>query len=136
VVSRSYLANREAIKTAMVGTQLLGVRFAMLLRFLPLLLLMYAVGTVDGVTERVIRSSCGGRESASLYHRAKYLQMVVLGLGEAALLVWPRPVAWELRAGVIVVTGGLARQQWPFYKKHLYEDSKVQAIARGPYARL
>jgi len=120
VVRRSYLANREAIETAMVGTQLLGVRFATLVRFLPLLLLLYAVGTADGLTERAIRRSCGGRESASLYHRAKYLQMAVLGLGAAALLVWPGSVPLELFAGVIVVvTGGLARQQWAYYKKHL-----------------
>ena len=120
VVHRSYLANREAIGTAMVGTQLLGVRFATLMRFLPLLLLLYVVGIVDGLTERGIRRSCGGRESASLYHRAKYLQMVVLGLGGAALLIWPARVAWELCVGVIVVVmGGLARQQWAFYKKHL-----------------
>ena len=120
VVRRSYLANREAIETAMVGTQLLGVRSAILTRFLPLLLLLYAVGTVDGLTERAIRRSCGGRESASLYHRAKYLQMAVLGLGGMALLVWPGPVAWGLCVGVIVmVTGGLARQQWAYCKKHL-----------------
>jgi len=120
VVRRSFLANREAIETAMVGTQLLGVRFAILLRFLPLLLLMYAVGTVDGLTERAIRRSCGGRESASLYHRAKYLQMAVLGLAGVALSLWPGPVAWELCAGlIVVVTGGLGRQQWAFYKKHL-----------------
>ena len=104
----------------MVGTQLLGMRFAMLMRFLPLLMLLYAVGTVDGLTERAIRRSCGGRESASLYHRAKYLQLAVLGLSGVALLVWPGSVPWGLCAGVIVVvTGGLARQQWAFYKKHL-----------------
>jgi len=120
VVRRSYLSNREAIETAMVATQLLGVRFAMLLRFLPLLLLLYVVGTVDGMTERAIRRSCGGRESASLYHRAKYLQLTVLGLGGVGSLVWPKPVTWELFAGVIVVgTGCLARQQWAFYKKHM-----------------
>ena len=113
VVRRSYLANREAIETAMVGTQLLGVRFATFMRFLPLLLLLYAVGAADGLTERAIRRSCGGRESASLYHRAKYLQMVALGLGGVALLVWPGPVAWELCAGLIVIlTAWLARQQW------------------------
>lgn len=120
MVRRSYLANREAIETAMVGTQLLGVRFAILLRFLPLLLLLYVVGTADGLTERAIRRSCGGRESASLYHRAKYLQMAALGLGGVALLVWPGSVAWELCTGlIVVVAGGLARQQWAFYKKHL-----------------
>ena len=83
-------------------------------------LLLYAVGAADGLTERAIRRSCGGRESASLYHRAKYLQMVALGLGGVALLVWPGPVAWELCAGLIVIlTAWLARQQWAFYKKHL-----------------
>ena len=120
VVRRSYLANREAIETVMVATQLLGVRFATLMRFLPLLLLLYLVGVVDGLTERGIRRSCGGRESASLYHRAKYLQMVVLGLGGVALLVWPERVTWGLCAGVIVFAmGGQARYQWAFYKKHL-----------------
>jgi len=93
LVFRSYLANREAIKAAMVGTQLLGVCFAMLVRLLPLLLLLYAVGTVDGLAERVIRKFCGGRKSASLYHRAKYPQLAVLGLGlgGVALVVWPWP---------------------------------------------
>jgi hypothetical protein len=120
VVRRSYLAHREAIETAMIGTQLLGVRFATFMRFLPLLLLLYAVCATDGLTERAIRRSCGGRESASLYHHAKYLQLVALGLGGVARLVWPGPVAWELCAGlIVVVTGGLARMQWAFYKKHL-----------------
>ena len=39
-VCRGYLAHREAIETAMVGTQLLGVLFAIFMRFLPLLLLV------------------------------------------------------------------------------------------------
>ena len=62
----------------------------------PLLLLLYAVGAADGFTQRAIRRACGGRESASLYHRAKYLQLAVLGLGAVALLMWPGPVQWEL----------------------------------------
>jgi hypothetical protein len=80
VVRRSYLAHREAIETAMLGTQLLGVRFATFMRFLPLLLLFYAVGAVDGLTERAIRRSCGGRESASLHHRENYLHSKRLGV--------------------------------------------------------
>ncbi len=90
------------------------------MRFLPLLLLLYAVGTVDGLTERAIRRSCGGRESASLYHRAKYLQMVVLGLGGVALLVWPGPVQWKLCAAPLILgAGALTRVQWTYYKKHM-----------------
>jgi hypothetical protein len=120
VVRRTYLANREAIEAAMVGTQLLGIRFAILIKFLPLLLLLSAVGVVDGLAARAIRRSCGGRESASLYHRAKYLQMVLLGLGSVALLVWPGPVAWEECVGIVAAFAGwLARQQWSYYKKHL-----------------
>ena len=120
IVRRTYLEHREAIETAMVGTQLLGVRIATLLRFLPLFLLLYAIGAADGLTQRAIRRSCGGRESASLYHRAKYLQFAVLGLGGVGLLAWPSTVAWGPSGGLIVAaTGALARVQWTFYKKHL-----------------
>ena len=120
IVRRTYLEHREAIETAMVSTQLLGVRIATLLRFAPLLLLLYAVGAADGLTQRAIRRSCGGRESASLYHRAKYLQLAVLGLGGVALLVWPGAVVWAPCAGLMVLaTGALAMVQWTFYKKHL-----------------
>lgn len=120
VVRRGYLANREAIETAMVGTQLLGVRAAILVRFAPLFLLLYSVGASDGLARRAIRRACGGRESASLYHRAKYLQLTVLGLGGVALLIWPGPVLWEVCVPLgVALTGGLASVQWVYYKKHM-----------------
>jgi hypothetical protein len=120
IMRRSYVSRWESIEAAMVSTQLLGVRAAILARFAPLLLLLYVVGAADGVTQRAIRRACGGRESASLYHRAKYLQLAVLGLGGIALLVWPGPVKWEQCVAVAsLATGGLARVQWMFYKKHL-----------------
>ena len=120
VVRRSYLSNREAIEVAMVGTQLLGVRAAILARFAPLLLLVYVVGASDGFTRRAIRWACGGRESASLYHRAKYLQLTVLGLGGVALLIWPGQVLWEVCVPLgVALTGGLASVQWVYYKKHM-----------------
>lgn len=104
----------------MVGTQLLGVRAAILVRFAPPLVLLYTVGAADGLTRRAIRRACGGRESASLYHRAKYLQLAVLGLGGVALLMWPGRVHWELCALLgVMLTGGLASVQWAYYKKHL-----------------
>ena len=73
-----------------------------------------------GLTQRAIRRACGGRESASLYHRAKYLQLAVLGLGGLALLMWPGPVHWQLCVPLgALVTGGLASVQWAYYKKHM-----------------
>lgn len=120
IVRRAYVAHREAIETAMVGTQLLGVRIATLARFTPLLLLLYAIGSVDGLVQRAIRRACGGRESASLYHRAKYLQMAVLGLGGITMLVWPGPVEWRVAGGLLAgAVAVLARGQWAYYKKHL-----------------
>ena len=120
IVRRCYVSHREAIETAMLGTQLLGVRAAILARFAPLLLLLYEVGAADGFTQRAIRRACGGRESASLYHRAKYLQMAALGLGGLALLIWPVPVQWQLCVSLgALLTGGLASVQWAYYKKHL-----------------
>lgn len=119
IVRRGYVSHREEIQTAMLGTQLLGVRVAILARFAPLLLILYAVGAADGLTQRAIRRACSGRESASLYHRAKYLQLAVLGLGGIALLMWPGPVQWELCVPLgALVTGGLASVQWAYYKKH------------------
>ena len=90
IMRRSYVSHREGIEAAMVGTQLLGVRAAILARFAPLFVLLYVVGAADGFTQRAICRACGGRESASLYHRAKYLQLAVLGLGGVALLIWVR----------------------------------------------
>ena len=120
VVRRSYLANREAIETAMVGTQLLGVRAAILARFAPLLLLVYVVGASDGFTRRAIRRAFSGRESASIYHRAKYLQLTILGLGGVTLLIWPGTVFWELWVPLgVALTAGLASVQWTYYKKHM-----------------
>ena len=120
IVRRCYVSHREAIETAMLGTQLLGVRAAILARFAPLLLILYVVGAADGLAQRAIRRACSGRESASLYHRAKYLQLAVLGLGGLALLMWPAAVHWQLCVPLgALVTGGLASVQWAYYKKHM-----------------
>ena len=74
----------------------------------------------DALRQRAIRRACGGRESASLYHRAKYLQLAVLGLGGVAVLIWPGPVQWELCVALgALLTGGLARVQWAYYKQHM-----------------
>jgi hypothetical protein len=105
---------------AMIGTQLLGLRAGILVRFLPLLALLYAVGVAEGLSQRAIRRAQAARESASLYHRAKYVQVVVLALGGSALLVWPAPVAGGLCAGVgAALVGVLAAGQWAYYKKHV-----------------
>ncbi len=120
LVRQFWMAHCEAFETAMVGIQLLGLRLAIVLRFLPLGALLYGVGTVDGLVQRAIRRAGGGRESAHLYHGAKSAQTVILGLVVPVLLGWPAPVRWDLCLGAIALTlGGLARLQWSFYRKHV-----------------
>lgn len=120
VLRRAYFTHRAATEVAMVATQLLGVRAAILVRFLPLLALLYLVGAADGISRRAIRRAGGGRESASLYHRAKYLQSTLLGLGGVALLTWPGTVAWSVGVVLLaILIGCLAGVQWAYYKKHL-----------------
>jgi hypothetical protein len=120
VLRRTWVAGQEEIEVAMVGTQLVGLRAGNLVRFLPLLILLYAVGVADGLSKRAIRQAQAGRESASLYHRAKYAQVVVVATGVGGVLVWPTPVSWGLCSlSVSVFVAVLAAGQWVFYKKHV-----------------
>ena len=120
IVRNSYLANTEAIEVAMIGTQLLGVRLATLGMMVPLVVLVYLVAAADGLTQRAIRRACGGRESASLYHRAKHLQVMLLAMGGVLVLILPVSVDPRLVGmPVALFVGILARLQWACYKKHL-----------------
>lgn len=120
IVRNFYIANRESIEVAMIGTQLLGVRMAMLTTTAPLLLLVYIVGAVDGLTQRAIRRACGGRESGSLYHRAKHMQVALMATSLLVGLLWPAAidVRW-LGLPLAACLAILTRLQWAYYKKHL-----------------
>ena len=73
----------------MIGTQLLGVRLGTLTLMVPLLALIYLVSAADELKRRAIRRACCGRESASLYHRAKHLQIVLVVMAGAMSLIQP-----------------------------------------------
>ena len=120
IVRNFYIANREAIEVAMIGTQLLGVRLATLAMTVPLLLLVYLVGATDGLTQRAIRRACGGRESGSLYHRAKHLQVALIVVAVLTVLLWPlvMDIRW-IGLPLTAALGILSRLQWAYYKKHL-----------------
>ena len=120
IVRNSYLANIDAIEVAMIGTQLLGVRLVPLAMMAPLLMLVYLVAAADGLTQRAIRRACGGRESASLYHRAKHLQVMLMALGGVLVLIQPISIdPRQVGVPVALLVGILARLQWACYKKHL-----------------
>jgi hypothetical protein len=115
-----YIRHAAAIDVAMVGTQLFGVRVVSVVIAIPPLLLMYAVGAIQGVVDRCIRTVGGGRESASLYHRAKHGQVVLLAM--AMLITFVMPWVTDVRIGLVILgatTAVGAWLQWRFYKKAL-----------------
>jgi len=119
-VQRFFVSMLPALQVAMFATKLYGLRLALWLSAILPAVLGYAVGMVDGLVERSIRRYCGGRESATLYHRAKYAIAGVVGLWLFVYVCLPIPL--ELRWGSWVVAGVigvLARLQWKYYKKYV-----------------
>lgn len=109
-----------AFHVVIAATQVFGVRLAILLGMLPLVALIYAVARIDGHAERLIRRACAGRESASLYHRAKYMQYGLLGMLLIALLCLPIALNPSISMLVFVIAlAVLARVQGAYYKKYL-----------------
>jgi hypothetical membrane protein len=119
-VRNTYQANFTEIRVAMVATQLIGVRMATLLAAMPLFALVYVMAFIDGLVRRAARCASGGRESASVYHRAKYLQLVLVVTATALflLLLQPPDIQAVCVAGLAVVAI-LVSLQWTYYKKHL-----------------
>jgi Domain of unknown function (DUF4400) len=119
-VQRFFVSMLPAMQVAMLATKLYGLRLALWLSAVLPMALGYAVGMVDGLVERSIRRYSGGRESATLYHRAKYAIAGAVGLW---LFVYVcMPMTLELRCGSWVtagVIGALSRLQWKYYKKYV-----------------
>lgn len=115
-----YIRHADKIEVAMVGTQFFGVRLVSVVIAIPPLLLMYAVGAIQGVVDRCVRTAGGGRESASLYHRAKHGQVVLLAM--VMLMTFLIPWVVDVRIGLVILgatTAIGAWLQWRFYKKAL-----------------
>ena len=120
IIREAYVANYSAIHAAMIGTQLFGVRLAVLTAFSPLMVLAYAAATADGLVQRAIRRAAGGNESGNIYHRAKYFQLVLMSFTIALCLLVPTSVDFHaIVVPVLVLRSLLARCQWTYYKKHL-----------------
>ena len=108
------------LKVAALGVKMFGARIGTLVAGWPIVLLGYLCGIADGLVDRYIRSACAGRESSSLYHRAKYAQLGLSALGAMVFLCWPyyldvRWLLFPLSFGLAL----LARIQWKYYKKYL-----------------
>ncbi len=122
IIARNHLVYhlQDELYLAMVRAQIFGVRLAILIGALPLFLLVWALGLVDGLTQRSIRRACAGRESSSMYHRAKFFQFAGLATGAMLYLMWPVSIRPEwIVLPLALLIGLLSRVQWTYLKKYL-----------------
>ena len=119
-VQRFFVSLLPALQVAMLATKLYGLRLALWLSAIVPIALGYVLGMIDGLVERLIRRHCGGRESATLYHRAKYAIAGAVGLW---LFVYVcMPITFELQNGSWAAAGAIgamSRLQWKYYKKYV-----------------
>ncbi len=119
-VQRGVRAMDFAIDHALTGSQILAIRAAILMSYLPWVGYLYSLAVIDGLVERALRRYGGGRESSTLYHRAKYLQVTMATLMITAYLWWPSALdAKESLALTSLFCASLARLQAKYYKKYL-----------------
>lgn len=107
-------------QAVMIGTQTLAARAALLPSALPTLALAYGLALLDGWIARSVRRSAGGRESATRYHRAKYLHATLITLVLVAWFWWPEQIDLMHLTLAMAASGAcLLRIQVKFYKKYL-----------------
>lgn len=112
-------AGSEALGMLATGTQIFAVRTALYLTSLPLFALLVGVALADGFVARARRKACAGRESASLYHRAKLGVSFVAILGYVACVGAPSMVEpGRLLLPVVLLVTLAVRLQVAYYKKY------------------
>lgn len=112
---------RPEIIAAIYSTVLFAAKLGVILSLIPLLLLWLAAFAVDGLVQRYIRRVSAGRESATVYHRAKLYGTKMLP-PLAAVLFLCSPVAFH--PGLVflpaaLLSAVLVRVQATYYKKYL-----------------
>ncbi|MBL8470857.1 MAG: DUF4400 domain-containing protein [Rhodocyclaceae bacterium] len=118
-VTREFGRASEIWQLAGLGMYFLGVRCVCVLALTPLVAAAWMLGLVDGLAARSVRRACAGRESAGLYHRAKWWQLVLGAGGVTAYLIVPLPAPLQILAPITgIATLILSRTQWKYYKKY------------------
>ena len=116
-----WVAFQPQIRTAAWATILFGAKLAIIALAIPIFLVLMAVAGVDGLVQRYIRKSCGGHESAALYHRAKLYGMKLLP-PFAAVIFLCVPVSYDpawIFVPTAIISALLLRVQATYYKKYL-----------------
>ena len=99
--------------------KVLAIRIGNLFAFLPLAFLIIAASFSDGLMQRKVRQANADRESAAIYHRAKYWRMGILWLTCLTYLCSPIPLQPILLLLPLSLFGVLIYIQTKYLKKYL-----------------
>lgn len=116
-----WAAFRLEIQVLIYSSILFAAKLGLVATLIPIFVLWMVAFAVDGLVQRSIRRSCGGYESATIYHRAK-LYGFKLVLPFAAVVFLCTPVGFEpayLFIPVALFCAYLIRLQATYYKKYL-----------------
>lgn len=103
-----------------LGTYGFAVRTGMYVAMVPVLVFGCLLGVVDGLVARARRKANAGRESSSIYHRAKLGVTFVLISGYLACITAPDLFQPSYPLLALAVTAALLlRLQASYYKKYL-----------------
>ena len=120
ILSKLAASYGDEIRIAMTGTWLVGFRLASVAGVFWLVALVWLAGFIDGLCERGARREGAGRESANLYHRAKYFHFFGLPVAMAMYCTLPFEVSTALVfTPIVLAIALLSRMQWKYYKKYL-----------------
>ena len=119
-VQRGVRSMDFAIARTLTGSQVIAIRAAITVSYLPWIGFMYLLAFVDGAIERIRRKFGAGRESSTVYHRAKYFQVTTATVVSATYLWWPGDVDPSLVVvPATLACAALARFQSKYYKKYV-----------------
>ena len=99
--------------------KLISVRIGHLSYFIGLALLLSAIGLIDGLIVRAIRQKNVGRESAGLYHRAKYWRTGMVWLSMIVYLASPVAISANWLFVPCIAYAVLVWLQAKYLKKYL-----------------
>ena len=83
------LPNLVILKQVDTSLRMVSIRIGYIIWFVYFAMIVSFVALVDGLVARAVRQKNAGRESAGLYHRAKYWRSGILWLSISFYLAWP-----------------------------------------------
>lgn len=99
--------------------KVLAIRIGNIVAFMPLALVIATVSLTDGLSQRKIRQANAARESAAIYHRAKYWRMGIIWLTCLTYFCSPFPLHPAMLLIPLALLGILIYLQAKYLKKYL-----------------